>query len=135
MLSLQMAALVAAVLAVLLLLSAPAWAGPSRDDAAVAAQRLSNGRVLSIEKLEPAHGALWRVKVVTAQGEIRIVLIDAASGRTELPDRPGFVSPSVQSRSASQTRTLKGPAAGPGPPIGVTNFESVQVPFIESRQY
>ena len=133
MLSLQMAVLVAAVLAVLLWLSAPAWAGPSRDDAAVEAQRLSNGRVLSIEKLEPAHGALWRVKVITAQGEIRIVLIDAASGRSELPDRLGFVSPLVQSRSASQTRIPNGPAAAPGLPTGVTNFESVQVPFIDGR--
>ena len=93
MLSLQMAVMVAAVLAVLLLLSAPAWAGASRDDAAAQAQRLSKGRVLSIEKLEPTPGAVWRVKVVTAEGEVRIVLIDAARGRTELPDGCQSISP------------------------------------------
>jgi hypothetical protein len=91
-----MAVLVVPICAVLLLLSAPAWAGASRDDAVVAAQRLSNGRVLSIEKVEPAHRALWRVKVVTAQGEVNVVLIDAVSGRIEPPDRLGFTSPSVQ---------------------------------------
>ena len=91
-----MAVLVVPICAVILFLPAPAWAGPSRDDAVVAAQRLSNGRVLSIEKLEPAHRAVWRVKVVTAQGEVRVILIDAMSGRIEPPDRLGFMSPSVQ---------------------------------------
>jgi peptidase YpeB-like protein len=91
-----MTVLVVPICTVLLLLSAPAWAGPSRDDAAAAAQRLSNGRVLSIEKSEPAHRAVWRVKVVTAQGEVRVILIDAVSGRIEPPDRLGFTSPSVQ---------------------------------------
>lgn len=91
-----MAVLVVPICAVLALLSAPAWAGPSRDDAVVAAQRLSNGRVLSIQKLEPAHRAVWRVKVVTPQGEVRVILIDAVSGRVEPADRPGFILPSVQ---------------------------------------
>lgn len=81
LLPLHIAALVVPICACLLLLLAPAWAGPGRDDAAAAAQRLSNGRVLSIETLEPARRAVWRVKVVTAQGEVRVILIDAVSGR------------------------------------------------------
>jgi hypothetical protein len=91
-----MAVLVVSILAILLLLSARAWAGPSRDDAAAAAHRASNGRVLSIEKAEPARRAAWRVKVVTAQGEVRVILIDAASGRIETADRTGMTSPSVE---------------------------------------
>ena len=67
--------------AALLVASSLAWADLSRDDAAAAAQRLSSGRVLSVEKFESASGPVWRVKVVTAQGEVRVILIDAASGR------------------------------------------------------
>jgi uncharacterized membrane protein YkoI len=37
--------------------------------------------VLSIEKTESDHRQVWRVKVVTAQGEVRVILIDAASGQ------------------------------------------------------
>ena len=57
--------------------SLPAFADVSRDDAAATAQRVGGGRVLSVER----SGATWRVKIVTAQGEVRIVLIDAATGR------------------------------------------------------
>ena len=67
--------------AALLVASSLAWADLSRDDAAAAAQRLSSGRVLSVEKSESASGPVWRVKVVTAQGEVRVILIDAVSGR------------------------------------------------------
>lgn len=57
--------------------SLPAFADVSRDAAAQAAQRVANGRVLSVER----SGSTWRVKIVTAQGEVKIVLIDAATGR------------------------------------------------------
>ena len=67
--------------AALLVASSLAWADLSRDDAAATAQRLSSGRVLSVEKSESASGPVWRVKVVTAQGEVRVILIDAVSGR------------------------------------------------------
>ncbi len=76
-----MNALVKPVCALLIVLATPAWAELSRDDAAAAAQRLSSGRVLSVEKSESARRPVWRVKVVTAQGEVRVILIDAASGR------------------------------------------------------
>ncbi|MBW8833227.1 MAG: PepSY domain-containing protein [Burkholderiales bacterium] len=76
-----MKALVKPVCALLIVLAAPAWADVSRDEAAAAAQRVSSGRVLSVEKTESDHRPVWRVKVVTAQGEVRVILIDAASGR------------------------------------------------------
>ena len=69
------------VCAALLVLASPAWADLSRDDAAAVAQRVSSGRVLSVDKSESAGRPVWRVKVVTAQGEVRVILIDAASGK------------------------------------------------------
>ncbi|MEO7393027.1 MAG: PepSY domain-containing protein [Ramlibacter sp.] len=73
--------LVKPICAILVVLAAPAWADLSRDDAAAVAQRLSPGRVLSVEKAESAPRPAWRVKVVTAQGEVRVILVDAASGK------------------------------------------------------
>ncbi|HXD41089.1 MAG TPA: peptidase [Ramlibacter sp.] len=67
--------------AVLAASAVAAWADVSRDAAAAAAQRLGGGRVLSVEKSESARRPVWRVKVVTAQGEVKVILIDAASGQ------------------------------------------------------
>lgn len=69
------------VSAVLFALSPPAWAELSRDDAVSLAQKASNGRVLTVEKSQREGRAVWRVKVVSAQGEVRLILIDAATGR------------------------------------------------------
>ena len=71
--------LLAPICAALMLAAAPAWAELSRDDAAAVAQRVSGGRVLSVEK----SGSMWRVKVVTAKGEVRVIMVDAASGRAQ----------------------------------------------------
>lgn len=68
--------------AALVLLAAPAWASVSRDEAAAIAQRVNGGRILSVEKSDAEGRAVWRVKVVTPQGEVRVVLVDVASGRT-----------------------------------------------------
>ena len=66
------------LLCALLLASAlPAWAEVGRDEAAAVAQRVASGRVLSVDRAGP----LWRVKILTGQGEVRIVVVDAASGR------------------------------------------------------
>lgn len=65
-----------------LLMAMPAWADVSRDDAAAVAQRASGGRVLLMDKTEHAGRVVWRVKVVTSQGEVKVILIDAESGRT-----------------------------------------------------
>jgi uncharacterized membrane protein YkoI len=64
-----------------LTLAAPAWAEMSRDQAAAAAQRQTGGRVLSVEKAESGRRMVWRVKVVTPNGEVRVVFIDAGNGR------------------------------------------------------
>jgi uncharacterized membrane protein YkoI len=76
-----MKVLVPTLCAALMLLAAPAWAELSRDDAAAVAQRMSPGRVLSVDKSESARRPVWRVKVVTAKGEVRVILIDAISGQ------------------------------------------------------
>jgi uncharacterized membrane protein YkoI len=65
----------------LALLTSMAWADVGRDDAAAAARRLTSGRVLTVDKSDAGGRAVWRVKVLTAQGEVRVILIDAATGR------------------------------------------------------
>ena len=65
----------------LMALATPAWANMDRDAAAAVAQKASGGRVLAVEKTERDGRAAWRVKVVTPQGEVKVMLIDAAIGR------------------------------------------------------
>ena len=67
--------------ATLLLASNLAWANLSRDDAATVAQRASGGRVLSVDKSESSSQPVWRVKVVTAAGEVRVIQVDVATGQ------------------------------------------------------
>ena len=67
--------------ALLMALAVPAWADVGRDEAAAAAQRVATGRVLSVERGEADHRPVWRVKVLTGQGDVRVILIDVASGR------------------------------------------------------
>ncbi|HET8745919.1 MAG TPA: PepSY domain-containing protein [Ramlibacter sp.] len=69
------------ILAAALAAVLPAWADVSRDDAAAIAQRLSQGRVLAVERAEAGNRPVWRVKVVTPAGDVRVVLIDMATGR------------------------------------------------------
>ena len=61
----------------------PAWAAASRDDAAAAAQRQTGGRVLSVERADAGGRAVWRVKVVTPRGDVRVVLVDVATGQAQ----------------------------------------------------
>jgi uncharacterized membrane protein YkoI len=61
----------------------PAWAAVGRDAAAAVAQRETGGRVLSVEAADVGGRAVWRVKVVTPRGDVRIVLVDMASGQTQ----------------------------------------------------
>ena len=67
--------------AALLAASNLAWADLSRDDAATVAQRASGGRVLSVEKAEYSGQPVWRVKVVTPAGEVRVIQVDVATGQ------------------------------------------------------
>ena len=69
------------ITALMLALSVPAWADVSRDDAAAMVQKATGGRVLAVESAEQGGRPVWRVKVLTSQGEVIVVLIDAASGR------------------------------------------------------
>jgi len=70
------------VTVLLMVLAQPAWAEVSRDDATSLARQVTGGRVLAVEKIEREGRPVWRVKVLTAQGEVNVVLIDVASGRT-----------------------------------------------------
>ena len=69
------------LLLALLLAGAPAWADVSREEAATSAQQATGGRVLSVDKSRMGNRAVWRVKVVTAGGEVRVVMVDATTGR------------------------------------------------------
>ena len=68
--------------ALLLVLATSAWADVSRDDAAAIAQRASKGRVLAVERADAGGRPVWRVKVVTSGGDVRVILVDVATGRT-----------------------------------------------------
>ena len=67
--------------ATLLAVSNLAWADLNRDDSAAVAQRASGGRVLSVEKSESSGQPVWRVKVVTPVGEVRVIQVDVATGQ------------------------------------------------------
>lgn len=69
------------ITALMLALSLPAWADVSRDDAAAMAQQATGARVLAVEQVQREGQTVWRVKLLTPQGEVIVVLIDAASGR------------------------------------------------------
>jgi hypothetical protein len=60
-----------------------AWAGVDRDQAASLAQRIAPGRVLAVERgVHVDNSIVWRIKVLTAGGEVRLVVIDAETGRS-----------------------------------------------------
>lgn len=59
----------------------PAWAQVSRDQAAAQVQQQTGGRVLAVDLVDSGGRAVWRVKVVTPRGEVRVVLVDAGPGR------------------------------------------------------
>ena len=69
------------LLVALMLACAPAWADVGREEAAAAARQTVNGRVLSVDKAQLGNRVAWRVKLVTAGGEVQVVMIDAATGR------------------------------------------------------
>jgi len=70
------------LLCALVLASAqPAWADVGRDQAAAVAQRVASGRVLAVERADAGGKPVWRVKILTDKGEVRIVVVDVASGR------------------------------------------------------
>ena len=38
-------------------------------------------QVLAVERADAGGKAVWRVKVLTASGDVRVILLDAATGR------------------------------------------------------
>lgn len=71
------------VCAALMLLATPAWADVGREGAAAIAQQVASGRVLSVDKVDSGGRPMWRVKVLTAKGEVRVILVDAATGQAQ----------------------------------------------------
>ena len=67
--------------AAIVVAAAPAWADLSRSDAAAVAQRVSGGRVLSVDRADAGRRPMWRVKVVTPRGEVRVIMVDATTGQ------------------------------------------------------
>lgn len=59
----------------------PVWADVSPAEAAAVAQRVASGRVLAVERAAHEQKPVWRVKILSVQGEVRVVLVDVASGR------------------------------------------------------
>jgi uncharacterized membrane protein YkoI len=57
----------------------PALAQVSRDQAAAMAQQQTGGRVLSVDLADNGGRAMWRVKVVTPRGDVRVVMVDAGA--------------------------------------------------------
>ena len=59
-----------------------AWARVDRDQAASLAQRMVHGRVLAVERgLHVDNSVVWRIQLLTPGGEVRLVVIDAETGR------------------------------------------------------
>ena len=73
------------ILACALLLAAtlPAVAAVTREDAAATAQRATGGRVLAVERADADGRPVWRVKVLTERGDVLVILVDVATGRTQ----------------------------------------------------
>lgn len=69
------------LLVALMLACTPVWADVGRDEAAAAARQAAGGRVLSVDKAQVGNRSAWRVKLVTAGGEVQVVMIDAATGK------------------------------------------------------
>jgi hypothetical protein len=60
-----------------------AWAAVNREQAGALAQRIAPGRVLAVERgLHVDNSVVWHIKVLTAAGEVRLVVIDAETGRS-----------------------------------------------------
>ena len=72
-----------ALLLGLVFLLPAAWAGVTREEAAPLAQRIVPGRVLEVERgLHVDNRVVWRIKVLTEGGDVRLVVIDAETGRS-----------------------------------------------------
>lgn len=72
-----------AVLLALAFLLPAAEAAVDRDQAAALAQHMAPGRVLAVERgVHVDNSLVWRVRMLTASGELRVLVIDAETGRS-----------------------------------------------------
>jgi len=55
----------------------------SLNDATDLVQKRTGGRVLAAQEIREQGRQLYRIKVLTRQGEVRIVLVDAETGSME----------------------------------------------------
>jgi hypothetical protein len=52
----------------------------SRDAAAQLGQQALGGRALSVDMARQGQKDVWRVKVITPKGEVRVIYVDADTG-------------------------------------------------------
>ena len=57
--------------------------GLSLNDATELVQKRTGGRVLAAQEVREQGRAMYRIKVITPQGEVRIVFVDAQTGSVE----------------------------------------------------
>jgi uncharacterized membrane protein YkoI len=69
------------LLALLLLMSAPVLADISKQEAVSIAQSVHPGRVLAVKLVQANNGPVYRVKTLSAGGDVHIIVIDAGSGK------------------------------------------------------
>ena len=69
------------LLALLLMMSTTAQAEISKEEAVSIAQQAFPGRVLAVKQADTDTGPVYRVKTLTAAGDVHVVVIDATSGK------------------------------------------------------
>jgi uncharacterized membrane protein YkoI len=73
--------LLTSLLAFLLFMSTSAQADIGKQEAVSIAQQVFPGRVLAVKQAEADTGPVYRVKTLSAAGDVHIVVIDAESGK------------------------------------------------------
>ena len=79
-LSRRLFAAIALLLATLAAVPDPALARIAPEEAGRRAQQAYGGRVLSIERNQSGGRTVYRVKLLSANGDLRVVIIDAETG-------------------------------------------------------
>jgi hypothetical protein len=91
------------LVAAALSLAAPAWAqqkdAATLDQAVEHVQQDTGGKVLSADRREFGRRSEFRVKVLTPQGHVRVVVVPGGKSRTA-PARPASSSPRGKPRPA-----------------------------------
>lgn len=70
-----------AALLCILVLPEMALARISAEEAAAVVQRTTSGRVLAVEKSNVGGREMYRVKLLTPNGEVKVILVDAETGQ------------------------------------------------------